>query len=143
MHNAALQGSDCLASAPYPTLTETPSITAWPCRCARFLGIGCRDEPRNDAAPTFAGLCCRIVRKLYAMLLRDCAKHPQHGCLNTRIRIRNDEFTPRNSRFARWRKKSFSKLLAPDAPIAMPSTSRRLSPLHANINDLTGLVGLP
>jgi hypothetical protein len=96
-----------------------------------ILREGGSNERRDDAPVALAGMGQRVAHELHPAALPGDAEHRRDRGLDALVRIGDDQLTPPRPRRLSRRRNSTQKVSASEAPIAMPSTSRRPSVLTA------------
>ena len=95
------------------------------------LGEGGGDERRDHAPAALAGMGERVAHEVHPAALPGGAEHAGDRGLDALVRIRDHQLDAGRPRRFSLRRKSIQKVSASEAPIAMPSTSRRPSVLTA------------
>jgi len=96
-----------------------------------FLSEGGGDERGNDTPAVLAGMGQNIAHEVYAATLPGGVQDFGNRRFEPLMGIRDHQLAPRRPRRASERRNSVQKVSASEAPIAMPSTSRRPSLLTA------------
>ncbi len=87
------------------------------------------DEGGDHPTAALAGVRHRIAHEVHTAALPGCGEDLRDGGLEPSCASEITSSAPRRPRRARWRRNSVQKFSASEAPIVMPSTSRRPSVL--------------